>query len=136
MTYYFAVLAPIKDEGYYVFFPDFPEAATQGKDLENAMYMAQDALKISLAEYAKEGRKFPEPSTLADVRKKEIEELESLEITPCDECLRIPFPAPSIDTTPVKLTISLPKNVLSTLDLKAKLAGATRSGYIARLVTA
>ena len=51
---YPAVFHPNADDGSYtVLFPDLPGCITEGKDLENALYMAQSALTLWL-EYALE----------------------------------------------------------------------------------
>jgi antitoxin HicB len=42
-------------------FPDIPEAMALGRDLEEARAQARDALETTLADYAAEGRAFPEP---------------------------------------------------------------------------
>lgn len=41
------------------------------------------------------------------------------------------FRAPDVDMTPVKVTISLPKSVLASIDAKARKRGFTRSGFLA-----
>ena len=51
---YPAVFHPNADDGSYtVLFPDLPGCITEGKDLENTLYMAQSALTLWL-EYALE----------------------------------------------------------------------------------
>lgn len=51
---YPAVFHPNPDDGSYtVLFPDLPGCITEGKNLENALYMAQSALSLWL-EYAVE----------------------------------------------------------------------------------
>lgn len=58
---YPAVFHPNTDDGAYtVIFPDLPGCITEGKDLENALYMAQSALSLWL-EYTLE-HKEPVPA--------------------------------------------------------------------------
>lgn len=48
--------------GYFVSFPDIPEALTQGGDREEALSMALDALVTSFDFYFEDGRAVPDPS--------------------------------------------------------------------------
>ncbi len=50
---YPAVFHPNEDGSYTVIFPDLPGCITEGKDLDNAMHMAQDVLS-AWVEYAVE----------------------------------------------------------------------------------
>ncbi len=46
---YPAVFHPdTKEGGYLITFPDLPGCITEGKDLDEALYMAQDAMKVWL----------------------------------------------------------------------------------------
>lgn len=47
-----------------VTFPDFPEAITQGEDLEDALRHGADVLESALDWYMKEGKAIPAPSKL------------------------------------------------------------------------
>ena len=131
-SYYFAAFEPSK-MGYVVRIPDLPEIATQGDDLAEAMEMAMDAARETLDAYREEGRAIPEPSSLERVR--ELVEREDRELgweTPEGTIWQM-VPVPEMDKTPVKVTMSFPRYVLRELDRKAKLAGLTRSGYVASL---
>ena len=94
------------------------------------MEMAEDVLKITLEEYAREGKTPPEPSGHAAAHALMEKELAELGDAGRDFFLQL-IAAPEIDSTPVKVTMSLPRNVLGMLDRKARLAGKTRSGYVA-----
>ncbi len=50
--------------GYFVSFPDVPEAMTQGESYEQAMEMAKDALETSQDFYREKGQPFPKPSDI------------------------------------------------------------------------
>lgn len=52
--------------GYFVSFPDVPEAMTQGDTYEEAMEMAKDALESSQDFYSEKGQPFPMPSDIKD----------------------------------------------------------------------
>jgi antitoxin HicB len=49
--------------GFLVRFDDVPEALTEGKDEEEALANATDALEVALLGYMKDGKSLPEPST-------------------------------------------------------------------------
>ncbi len=61
-------LTPEKDGtgGFLVTFPDIAEARTCGKDRAEALEMAEDALSVALAFYAKHRRDIPTPSPVMD----------------------------------------------------------------------
>ena len=50
MTYYFSIFLPVREGGYAIFFPDFPEIASEGETVDECMVMAQDALSITVEE--------------------------------------------------------------------------------------
>lgn len=57
---YPAIFHPNEDDGSYtITFPDLPGCITEGKDMANALYMAQDALEVWLAD--SEDHKEPVP---------------------------------------------------------------------------
>jgi predicted RNase H-like HicB family nuclease len=129
--YYFAVFCPEDGGGYTVWFPDVPEANTQGDDLGEAMFMAADALRESLEEYVAARKDIPQPSSLEDVQASAAATIKELGIVPCGPLAYPPIAIPNLDATPVKLGISMPRNVLAEIDRKAKLNGMTRSGFLA-----
>ena len=136
MKYYFAQFSPAEKGMYSIWFPDVPEAVTCGENLEDAMFMAQDCLRMALEEYAKEGRSLPEPSSLEEVRAKVAEHEKDMDVEKFGEDLYPLIAAPDIDATPVRSSVSMPRNVLAALDRKAERAGMTRSGYIASIAMA
>lgn len=50
--------------GYFVSFPDVPEAITQGESYDEAMEMAKDALESSMDFYKERNQPFPKPSVI------------------------------------------------------------------------
>lgn len=136
MNYYFAVFMPERTGGYSIWFPDFPEANTQGGDLQEGMEMAADVLAITAEEYARARRPLPDPSPLETVRTRAAEALRESGVQPAGEIIYPLVAAPDLDMTTVKVNISLPKHALATLDAKAKMQGMTRSGFIVRAVQA
>ncbi len=53
-----------QDDGYLVTFPDFPETATDGLTLEEALFNAAEALTLTLEGRADEGLSIPAPSSV------------------------------------------------------------------------
>ena len=60
-TIYPIVLTPGTDYGYVVFVPDM-EINTEGKDLEDALFMAKDAICFMANDMEDEGKSVPAPS--------------------------------------------------------------------------
>lgn len=63
--YYVAKLTPKAEGGYSVTFPDIPGCTAEGKDKDEALKMAKDALEDTLEEYM-DGRPLPVPDTDED----------------------------------------------------------------------
>ena len=55
------------DGSYSITFPDLPGCISEGKSLENALYMAQDALRVWLQYTLDEKGPLPEPSSMEQV---------------------------------------------------------------------
>lgn len=135
-TYYFAVFCPNANGSYTIWFPDIPEAITQGESLAEGMDMAADVLSLSLEEYAKAKKILPKPSPLAMIQQMAADTMRELEIVPDGEIAYPLIAAPNFDSTPVKLGISMPRNVLEVIDQKARRHGTTRSGFLAEAALA
>lgn len=59
---YPAVFTPESGGGYSVYFPDVEGCYTQGDTMADAIFMAEDALELSLYEYEENGKEIPKPS--------------------------------------------------------------------------
>jgi antitoxin HicB len=55
-------IEPVDEGGFFVSFPDVPEALTQGDTYEDALAMAADALATALEFYTDDNRPVPLPS--------------------------------------------------------------------------
>lgn len=64
---YPAVFTPESGGGYSVYFPDIEGCYTQGDDMADAIFMAEDALELMLYEYEESGKKIPNPSSPKDI---------------------------------------------------------------------
>ena len=77
---YPVILSKDKD-GYFVTIPDF-DINTEGKTLEEAIFMARDAIGINGLQLEDEGKKLPEPfSTKYQKEKDDIETLVDVDLT-------------------------------------------------------
>jgi predicted RNase H-like HicB family nuclease len=63
---YRVILEPQGDDGYNVVVPAFPEIHTCGRDRDDALRMARDAIELAILHYRDSGREIP-PSDLEDV---------------------------------------------------------------------
>lgn len=64
---YPAIFHPEEVGGYSVFFPDLLGCVTQGDTLEEALFMAEDALGIYLYSIKEDGKTAPPPSNPATI---------------------------------------------------------------------
>ena len=129
MAHYFAIFAPEKKGGFFATFPDIPEAFTQGEDFEEALFMASDVLHIAVEEYAKARKELPRPSSFEEVKAWAEQNLQELG-SPGHVRIQA-YSAPSVDMTPIRVSVSFTKSTLAEIDAKAKQAGFTRSGFLA-----
>lgn len=70
---YPAIFAPNGDGSYTVSFPDLPGCITFGKDLADAIYMAEDAACCWLLDEFEEEKPMPKPSAPAKLKIKKGE---------------------------------------------------------------
>lgn len=64
MLRYPVIFEAAEEGGFVVTFPDFPEAITQGEDVEDALLHAADVLESVLDYYIEDGLPIPAPSKL------------------------------------------------------------------------
>ncbi len=62
-----AIFEPGLRKGYTVSFPDLPGCLTEGDTMEEALYMAKDALELHLYGMEEDGDLIPEPTRPEDV---------------------------------------------------------------------
>ena len=66
--HYTAIFERNENRGYTVTVPSLPGLVTEGKDLNNARRMAEDAVRCYLQGLRSAGDAFPEESEMAQVR--------------------------------------------------------------------
>ena len=64
---YPAIFILLDDEGVGVEFPDSAGTVTQGKDMKEALALAEDVLNVMLKGHEDRGEKVPTPSSLGDL---------------------------------------------------------------------
>ena len=133
MQHYFAAFCPESDGRYTVLFPDLPDIRTSGNDIDDTMTMARSVLKHNLEHLCRNGDVLPSPSTFEEARFKAMLLYEKFAVVPDGEVFFPLIAAPDMDKTPMKISVSLPRNALTALDRKAALAGMTQDGYITAL---
>lgn len=71
-TYIFpAIVTTYADNDYNVSFPDFNGISTYGETLEDAYYMAEDALKLELFDLYEDKLEIPQASNITQIKQKE-----------------------------------------------------------------
>lgn len=106
--------------------PDLPGCFSAGDTQDEAVDKAEEAIETWIAAALDAGREVPAPSglkTLQDANPEYAGWVWSL----------VKINPDALDTTAVRVNISLPRRVLHRLDVLAKTEGETRSGLIARM---
>lgn len=122
---YLATLLPAKEGGFTVFFRDFPEAMTQGKDMREAMNNAEEALALTVEEYAAAKQGIPVPSDYEEVVRWTEEAYRGRQ-----GVVFAAVQAPDTEKPFVRASVSFTKAALARIDRKAEELGMTRSGYL------
>lgn len=122
--------------GYSVYFPDVPNVAAGGETVEEAIINATDGLCVALRNIAEQNAEIPAPSALEDVKEKVRQERETDGLPYPEDTLYQYIAAPALDMVPVRVNVTIPRAVLQEIDIKAKLNGFTRSGFLAHAALA
>jgi predicted RNase H-like HicB family nuclease len=106
--------------------PDLPGCFSAGDTLEEAVVQAEDAITAWIEATMDAGDDIPGPSSI-DVLRTNHPEFEGWlwALVKVDPAM--------LDETIERVNISLPRRVLHRLDVLARSAGETRSGFIARM---
>lgn len=121
------VIEPGSDTAAWgVVVPDLPGCFSAGDTLEDAMIQAEDAVTGWIETAIDAGHEVPAPSHIEALRKMHPEFNGWLwALVKVDPAM--------LDDTVERVNISLPRRVLKRLDDRARSAGETRSGFIARI---
>ncbi len=110
------------ESDYGVSFPDFPGVVTAGETLDEARAMAEEALAFHVEGLLDDGEEIPEPSNLEKV----MAEPGNRDGVAILVMLKTQSPKA------VRINITLPEDVLQTIDAFAEANGLSRSGFLAR----
>ena len=109
-----------------VIVPDLPGCFSAGDTLEEAMIQAEEAVTAWIEVALDAGQDIPTPSHIEALRTAHPEFGGWLwALVKVDPAM--------LDDTVERVNISLPRRVLRRLDARARTAGETRSGFIARM---
>ncbi|MFT4178470.1 MAG: type II toxin-antitoxin system HicB family antitoxin [Thermomonas sp.] len=105
--------------------PDLPGCFSAGDTLDEALLNAEAAVAMWIDAALDQGQDIPPPSPLEAVRRLRGYKSWAVALVSVDPT--------ALDDSIERVNITLPRRVLRRLDLRAKAAGETRSGFIARL---
>lgn len=133
MPIYFAQFLPSKDGHgtYAVDFPDLPGCFTEGDSLPEALDNARECLTGYLKACKKRNEDMPSPSSAAEVQKKAEINCRNLEIDIPEGTFYQAVQADVLDEKPIQVSVSMLPSVVTLVDRAARLAGMTRSGFLA-----
>ncbi len=132
--YYPATLIPHNDGSgrYDVSFIDLPGCVSQGASLEDALLMAQEALRLHVESMMEDGDTLPSPSSVDEAKRlQELDAREGAYTLPTGTLYQvIVADMKKNEAAPVRLSISLKPLILARIDRAAAELGLTRSGLI------
>jgi predicted RNase H-like HicB family nuclease len=125
MRYPIAIEPASEGTAYGVAIPDLPGCFSAGDTLDEALDNAEQAAILWIDAALDAGQVIPKPSSMDAIRNDAAYVGWLFGLVTVD-------PA-QLDDTIERVNITLPRRVLHRLDTKAREAGETRSGYIARM---
>lgn len=126
MRYPVAIEAGDNKTAWGVIVPDLPGCFSAGDTLEEALAQTEDAIVGWIDAAIDRGHDVPPPSPIELLRAAHPEMKSWI-------WALVAIDPATLDDTPERVNISLPRRVLHRLDAQARHAGETRSGYIARM---
>ena len=125
MRYPIAIEPGDETTAFGVVVPDLPGCFSAGDTLDEAMAGAEEAAAAWIDSALDAGEAIPLPSSLEAIHANSDFAGWAFGVVTIDPAL--------LDDTVERVNITLPRRVLLRLDAIARAAGATRSGYIARM---
>ncbi len=125
MRYPVAIEAGSRHTTFGVVVPDLPGCFSAGDTIDEAMANVEDAIDLWIEAALDADRDIPAPSTLDVIQVRKAFAGWTFALVTID-------PA-ALDDRIERVNITLPRRVLYRLDQRARAAGGTRSGFIARL---
>jgi len=100
--YTYEAIIELQDDGYYVYFPQLPDAYTSGNSRADAIKNAAEVLSLIVGEYVDEGKQLPKPKRVAECISVSIvlsdEDIESMKYLSLSEA------AEDLEVTPGRIT--------------------------------
>jgi predicted RNase H-like HicB family nuclease len=128
MRYPIAIEPGDETTAFGVVVPDLPGCFSAGDTLDEAISGAEEAAAAWIDATLDSGGAVPSPSSLESVQANPAFRGWAIGVITLDPAL--------LDDAAERVNITLPRRVLRRLDSRARAAGETRSGYIARLTLA
>jgi predicted RNase H-like HicB family nuclease len=125
MRYPVAIETGSDSAAFGIVVPDLPGCFSAGDTIDQAMGNAEEAIDLWIEAALDAGQEIPAPSTLDAIQARPEFAGWAFGVVTID-------PA-ALDDRIERVNITIPRRVLYRLDQRAKAAGETRSGYIARL---
>ncbi len=125
MRYPVAVETGNKRTAHGVVVPDLPGCFSAGDSIDEALVNAEEAIDLWIGAALDTGASIPPPSSIEAIRARPEYAGWAFALVKVD-------PA-ALDDTIERVNITIPRRLLHRLDQRAKAAGETRSGYIAKL---
>lgn len=126
MRYPVAIEPGTDSDAFGVVVPDLPGCFSAGDTLDEAMANVEEAITAWIEAAIDAGQEIPQPSDIESLRKaNKAWKAWIWALVKVDPAV--------LDDTLERVNISLPRRVLHRLDDRAKMAGETRSGFIARM---
>ena len=126
MRYPVAIEPGTTAEAFGIVVPDLPGCFSAGDTMDEAMTNAEEAITAWIATALDDGQEIPQPTNIEALRKaNKAYKGWVWALVKVDPAL--------LDDTLERVNISLPRRVLHRLDAHARVAGETRSGFIARM---
>ena len=121
MVSYPALIRKDRDSDFAVEFPDFPGCVSAAPNLDEALRLAEDALRFHADGMLEDGEAIPAPTPLERI-------LESAEAQGAAAYLVRLMPKKG---RAVRVNITLDENLLADIDAATREQGMTRSGFLA-----
>jgi predicted RNase H-like HicB family nuclease len=125
MRYPVAIETGSDSAAFGIVVPDLPGCFSAGDTIDQAMGNVEEAIDLWIEAALDAGQEIPAPSTLDAIQARPEFAGWAFGVVTID-------PA-ALDDRIERVNITIPRRVLYRLDQRAKAAGETRSGYIARL---
>ncbi len=121
MTYYPALIRKEPGSDVGIDFPDFPGCVTAAATLDEALSLAEEALRFHIDGMAEDGAPIPDPTPLDSILESSAAEGAAV--------FYVRLTAPKGRS--IRVNITLDENLLSEIDAAAREQGTSRSGFLA-----